>query len=88
MWFRRGWSRLNGPGRIRTCDLGIKSPLLCQLSYRPSHEGWIETTVPCSMLGLAGSFCTASSSRTFGRVVEAVAGVVLTGLGLQLVVER
>ena len=25
----------NGPGRIRTCDLGIKSPLLCQLSYRP-----------------------------------------------------
>jgi hypothetical protein len=25
----------DGPGRIRTCDLGIKSPLLCQLSYRP-----------------------------------------------------
>jgi hypothetical protein len=25
-----------GPGRIRTCDLGIKSPLLCQLSYRPA----------------------------------------------------
>ena|SRR5215218_9866562 len=26
----------NGPGRDRTCDLGIKSPLLYQLSYRPS----------------------------------------------------
>jgi hypothetical protein len=26
----------DGPGRIRTCDLGIKSPLLCQLSYRPT----------------------------------------------------
>jgi hypothetical protein len=27
---------LYGPGRIRTCDLGIKSPLLYQLSYRPA----------------------------------------------------
>ena len=27
---------LNGPGRDRTCDLGIKSPLLYQLSYRPA----------------------------------------------------
>ena len=26
---------MDGPGRIRTCDLGIKSPLLYQLSYRP-----------------------------------------------------
>ena len=25
----------DGPGRNRTCDLGIKSPLLYQLSYRP-----------------------------------------------------
>ena len=25
----------DGPGRDRTCDLGIKSPLLYQLSYRP-----------------------------------------------------
>src|SRR6185437_8177072 len=25
----------SGPGRARTCDLGIKSPLLYQLSYRP-----------------------------------------------------
>ena len=24
-----------GPDRDRTCDLGIKSPLLYQLSYRP-----------------------------------------------------
>jgi hypothetical protein len=30
----------NGPGRIRTCDLGIKSPLLCQLSYRPPGKGY------------------------------------------------
>jgi hypothetical protein len=29
----------NGPGRSRTCDLGIKSPLLYQLSYRPSKNG-------------------------------------------------
>jgi hypothetical protein len=28
----------DGPGRIRTCDLGIKSPLLCQLSYRPADS--------------------------------------------------
>ena len=27
---------LCGPGRTRTCDLGIKSPLLYQLSYRPA----------------------------------------------------
>jgi hypothetical protein len=26
---------LNGPGWIRTSGLGIKSPLLYQLSYRP-----------------------------------------------------
>jgi hypothetical protein len=30
-----------GPGRNRTCDLGIKSPLLYQLSYRPrAYEGY------------------------------------------------
>jgi hypothetical protein len=36
---RNGLSRLlgcDGPGRDRTCDLGIKSPLLYQLSYRPA----------------------------------------------------
>src|SRR4029453_1891950 len=27
----------SGPDRIRTCDLGIKSPLLYQLSYRPAR---------------------------------------------------
>jgi hypothetical protein len=34
------WRRLgaHGPGRFRTCDLGIKSPLLYQLSYRPSQR--------------------------------------------------
>ena len=32
----RGSSTPNGPGRDRTCDLGIKSPLLYQLSYRPA----------------------------------------------------
>ena len=40
---------LHGPGRIRTCGLGIKSPLLYQLSYRPAR--WSECTVerryPC-----------------------------------------
>ena len=29
------WAFSDGPGWIRTSDLGIKSPLLCQLSYRP-----------------------------------------------------
>jgi hypothetical protein len=33
---RRGTSIDDGPGRDRTCDLGIKSPLLYQLSYRPA----------------------------------------------------
>ena len=33
--FKQGFSQ-NGPDRTRTCDLGIKSPLLYQLSYRPS----------------------------------------------------
>ena len=28
----------DGPSRARTCDLGIKSPLLYQLSYRPSES--------------------------------------------------
>src|SRR5262249_42892253 len=28
----------DGPGRDRTCDLGIKSPLLYQLSYRPRTD--------------------------------------------------
>ena len=29
----------SGPGRSRTCDLGIKSPLLYRLSYRPPGVG-------------------------------------------------
>src|ERR1700759_2444619 len=29
---------VDGPGRDRTCDLRIKSPLLYQLSYRPSYS--------------------------------------------------
>src|SRR4051794_18265548 len=32
-------SYCDGPGRDRTCDLGIKSPLLYQLSYRPRGLG-------------------------------------------------
>ena len=32
---RAGLREGGGPGRIRTCGLGIKSPLLYQLSYRP-----------------------------------------------------
>jgi hypothetical protein len=34
--FPRSHPAVNGPGRDRTCDLGIKSPLLYQLSYRPA----------------------------------------------------
>src|SRR5437899_7733094 len=34
-----------GPGRDRTCDLGIKSPLLYQLSYRP-RPGRVRTETP------------------------------------------
>lgn len=33
--FSLSYAVLDGPGRDRTCDLGIKSPLLYQLSYRP-----------------------------------------------------
>jgi hypothetical protein len=36
MRFPRNHVAMNGPGRDRTCDLGIKSPLLYQLSYRPA----------------------------------------------------
>src|SRR4029079_14826815 len=36
MWNRPSWHFLNGPDRNRTCDLGIKSPLLYRLSYRPA----------------------------------------------------
>ena len=35
-------SLTSGPGRDRTCDLGIKSPLLYQLSYRPSFRSAAE----------------------------------------------
>jgi hypothetical protein len=37
-WASRCFARRakHGPDRDRTCDLGIKSPLLYQLSYRPS----------------------------------------------------
>ncbi len=34
---------LDGPGRDRTCDLGIKSPLLYQLSYRPRRRVYVPT---------------------------------------------
>jgi hypothetical protein len=39
----------DGPGWIRTSDLGIKSPLLCQLSYRPTRSecsGGIPLSLP------------------------------------------
>ena len=36
MRFPLNQAAVNGPGRDRTCDLGIKSPLLYQLSYRPA----------------------------------------------------
>ena len=35
-WNRPLAGASSGPGRDRTCDLGIKSPLLYQLSYRPA----------------------------------------------------
>jgi hypothetical protein len=34
---RRYWTSVDGPGGSRTHDLGIKSPLLYQLSYRPAY---------------------------------------------------
>ena len=36
MRFPLNQAAVNGPGRDRTCDLGMKSPLLYQLSYRPA----------------------------------------------------
>ena len=33
-----GGNNFGGPGRIRTYDLGIKNPLLCQLSYRSTDR--------------------------------------------------
>ena len=39
----------NGPDRDRTCDLGIKSPLLYQLSYRPGKRGFAGQT--CESFG-------------------------------------
>src|SRR6266487_4544630 len=38
------------PGRTRTCDLGIRSPLLCPLSYgraaaKLAHGGWIPAAI-------------------------------------------
>ena len=34
----------DGPDRDRTCDLGIKSPLLYQLSDRPGKSGFAGQT--------------------------------------------
>ena len=39
--------RLNRPDRDRTCDLGIKSPLLYHLSYRPV-SGVLRLPIPAS----------------------------------------
>jgi hypothetical protein len=39
----------SGPGRIRTCDLGIKSPLLYRLSYRP-----LEASIEMRVMDSAG----------------------------------
>ena len=41
------WRSGDGPGRDRTCDLGIKSPLLYQLSYRPQNPA-VERKRRCS----------------------------------------
>ena len=62
---------LDGPGRDRTCDLGIKSPLLYQLSYRPrSSSVRSHASSNCSMLRRCSSLnsnratsCRASAGR-------------------------
>src|SRR6185312_594339 len=52
-----GSSSLNGPGRDRTCDLGIKSPLLYQLSYRPR---------PCEYRNVPWTRLASASCAGFG----------------------
>ena len=42
----------SGPSRARTCDLGIKSPLLYQLSYRPAGRLYAR---PCGDPARAGA---------------------------------
>src|SRR5215475_8490716 len=75
--------RRNGPGRDRTCDLGIKSPLLYQLSYRP-EVGLIEAdaartqgpaVVPDGIASTgASAFAPAPSTSMWGRVRSSQAG--------------
>src|SRR5258705_7743921 len=55
----------SGPSRDRTCDLGIKSPLLYQLSYRPRGR---ESTSEAASGGAAGSQRTA---RVVGQLDQA-----------------
>jgi hypothetical protein len=55
----------DGPGRARTCDLGIKSPLLYQLSYRPSSPT-TATSSPSTDGYRARSPCR-SSNALLGR---------------------
>src|SRR5437867_42749 len=71
----------DGPGRDRTCDLRIKSPLLYQLSYRPVY-GAIEAdardqepVVPAGIASTgASAFAPAPSTSRWGSRRSSQAG--------------
>src|SRR6266513_3136070 len=61
-----------GPGRDRTCDLGIKSPLLYQLSYRP-ESAWLSKIDPRgsqAMLALLGRLSGLTGTGANGVLKE------------------
>jgi hypothetical protein len=67
-WHRAGTKalRLGAPGGIRTHDPRIKSPLLCQLSYRyqlPARDSNLEPPVPETG---ATANCASGHSLTYG----------------------
>src|SRR3954465_11598619 len=73
----------DGPSRDRTCDLGIKSPLLYQLSYRPrvpestseSAEGASGGAAPCERaVGVVGELHEAAHADALERLAHAVVG--------------
>ena len=75
----------DGPGRSRTCDLGIKSPLLYQLSYRPRQSS-IGTRARRSgrrtarVDGVAGCANARDSAVCFGVLGIALATPVASGM--------
>jgi hypothetical protein len=72
---------LCGPGWIRTNDLGIKSPLLCQLSYRPATRVSVEGAEGHELLEIAegeheeilgvGAAVLATAALAFAGVAQA-----------------